>query len=178
MHGLIFAGLRDFLVSHLDQEQADSVFASGPPYLMSAAYSDDEFLQLVERGRALSGEPLVEFLRSFGSFTGATTFPRLYPAFYEIAGNSRTFLLTVESRIHELVRATIPDATPPRLRIEATSDGLRIVYDSPRRLCAFLEGLVSGTAAYFGEPVEVSESTCVQRGDAACVFAVAFPATV
>jgi predicted hydrocarbon binding protein len=176
MHGLVFAALRDFLVSHLDQEQADSIFVSGPPYLMSAPYPDGEFLQLVERGRALSGEPLTDFLRSFGIFTGATTFPRLYPAFYEVAGDTRTFLLTIESRIHELVRATVPDATPPRLHIEAENEErLRIVYDSPRRLCAFLDGLVVGTAAYFGESVEVSEPTCVRRGDAACVFAVGFP---
>lgn len=175
MHGLVFAALRDFLVSHLDQDQADSVFATGPPYLMSAAYPDEEFLQLVERSRALSGEPLGDFLRSFGNFTGATTFPRLYPAFYEIAGDTRSFLLTIESRIHELVRATVPNATPPRLRIEATSGkNLRIVYDSPRRLCAFLEGLVEGTAAHFCDPVDISQPTCAGRGDDACVFAVGF----
>jgi predicted hydrocarbon binding protein len=70
----------------------------------------------------------------------------------------------------------VPDATPPRLRVErADEERLRIVYDSPRRLCAFLDGLVAGTAAYFGEPVEVSELTCVTRGDAECVFAVGFP---
>ena len=173
MHGIVFAALRDFVAEHLDQGRADRVFGTQPPYLMSSAYPDEDFLRLLERARELAGEPAAEFLRAFGAFTGARTFPRLYPAYYEVAGGTRAFLLTLENRIHELVRATIPNATPPRLGIEAVNDhGLRIRYDSPRRLCAFLHGLVDGTATHYAETVEVVEETCMSRGDAACLFTI------
>ena len=173
MHGIVFAALRDFVAEHLDQGRADSVFGAQPPYLMSSAYPDEELLQLVERARELADEPAGDFLRAFGAFTGATTFPRLYPAYYEVAGGTRAFLLTLESRIHELVRATVPNATPPRLVIEAAGDeGLRVLYDSPRRLCAFLHGLVEGTATHYAETVDVTEETCMLRGDAACLFTI------
>ncbi len=173
MHGIVFAALRDFLAAHLDQERADHVFAERTPYLLSQTYADEEFLDLFERARSLADEPPDDFLRAFGAFTGATTFARLYPAFYEVAGGTRTFLLTIESRIHELVRATIPNAAPPRLRVEdAGDDAVRIVYDSPRQLCRFLEGLVAGTALYFDETADITEERCMRRGDSACVFLV------
>lgn len=173
MHGIVFAALRDFIASHLNQERADHVFAEKTPYLLSQAYADEEFLDLFERARSLADEPPDDFMRAFGSFTGATTFPRLYPAFYDVAGDTRTFLLTIETRIHELVRATVPNAHPPRLRVERAGDtSVRIVYDSPRHLCRFLEGLVSGTALHFGETDDTTEERCMRRGDSACVFLV------
>jgi hypothetical protein len=114
--GIVFAALRDFLTSHLGADRADAIFGAQPPYLMSAAYSDADFLSLVERARMLSDQPLESFLQAFGVFTGSQTFPRLYPAYYDLACDTRTSLLTVESRIHELVRATIPNAVPDESR--------------------------------------------------------------
>jgi hypothetical protein len=52
-----------------------------------------------------------------GVFTAETTFARLYLAFFAQTPTPRAFLLTVEERIHELIRATIPRAGPPRLAI-------------------------------------------------------------
>jgi Haem-NO-binding len=101
------------------------------------------------------------------------TFTRLYPAFFAIASSAREFLLTVETRIHELVRATIPDAAPPQLHVtELGGDGVSIVYSSPRRLCALLRGLTEGTAQHFGETAAIEESTCMRRGDDRCTFEV------
>ena len=82
-------------------------------------------------------------------------------------------MLTVENRIHELVRATVPAAQPPRLHVEPLgTQGVRIRYDSERRLCVLLEGLIRGTAAHYEEDVDVREPECMLRGDPACVFDV------
>jgi Haem-NO-binding len=83
-----------------------------------------------------------------GVFTAETTFARLYLAFFAQTPTPRAFLLTVEERIHELIRATIPRAGPPRLAIAALGEeGVRIRYSSPRRLCLLLRGLTKETAA-------------------------------
>jgi Haem-NO-binding len=97
----------------------------------------------------------------------------LYPSYFDVAGDARTFLLTVEDRIHELVRATVPDARPPQLHVEPLGeDGVRISYSSPRKLCVLLGGLVEGTASHFGEAADIAEVECMLRGDPACLFEV------
>jgi len=116
-----------------------------------------------------------ELVREFGVFTGENTFPRLYPAYYAVAGATRAFLLSVETLIHELVRATIPNATPPRLVVRPLNeDGVRIDYASPRKLCVLLRGLVDGTARHYGEEAAMEETACMHRGDPACVFEIRF----
>jgi len=111
--------------------------------------------------------------RAFGVYAARTTFPALYPRYYAESGGTFRFLLRVEERIHELVRETIPGASPPRLHVHALRDhGVLVSYTSERRLCSVLEGLVRGTAAEFGDEVELEEIQCMHRGDPGCVFTV------
>jgi hypothetical protein len=84
-------------------------------------------------------------------------------------------MLTVETRIHELVRATIPNAGPPQLDVsELGEDGVEIIYSSPRRLCVLLRGLTEGTARHYGEQTAINEPSCMRRGDAECRFEIRF----
>ena len=129
---------------------------------------------LVDLAAAHTGRERDEIVFELGVFTGETTFPRLYPAFYAEAGSARAFLLTVETRIHELVRATIPQAGPPQLAIAPREDGVTISYESPRRLCVLLRGLTEGTARHYGQHAEVGEETCMLRDDPTCTFEVVF----
>jgi hypothetical protein len=115
----------------------------------------------------------------FGVFTAESTFARLYPALFAMSPTARAFLLTVEAQIHEVVRAAIPNAQPPKLSVaESDMGGVSIVYTSPRRLCSLLRGLVDGTARHYGETVLIDERTCMRRGDATCTFEVRFNAGV
>ncbi len=174
MHGLVFASLRDYLAARAGADAARAVFGT-TVYSIAEPYPDEEFLELAERAGEVTGLAPDALARDFGSFAGGTTFTRLYPAFFDIAPDSRAFLLTIEARIHELVRATIPNAIPPRLTVSPNGDdGVEIVYSSPRRLCALLEGLVTGTAAHYGERAELEETACMKRGDDACVYRIRF----
>lgn len=175
MHGVIFTSLRDYLTSAHGAEVAHNVFADQPIFLLSESYDDELFTRLVERAAEVTDREVEEVVHDFGVFTALTTFTRLYPAFFAIAYSTREFLLTVEARIHELVRATIPNAAPPQLRIdEHGDDGVRIAYSSQRRLCVLLRGLVQGTAQHYGEVATIDELTCMHRGDPACTFEVRF----
>lgn len=173
MHGVIFTSFRDYLTADHGASVAKAVFADQPIFLLSESYDDSVLVDLVEKAAAEVGADAGEIAHEFGRFTGQTTFTRLYPAFFAIAPSAREFLLTVETRIHELVRATIPNAEPPKLRIEEHgSDGVRIVYSSPRRLCVLLRGLVQGTAGHYGETAELDETTCMIEGDSSCTFEI------
>jgi hypothetical protein len=172
MHGIIFASLHDYARERLGSDAAQEVF-EGRFYSMSAAHPDDEFARLLERTGHRLGLDVETLLYDFGAFTAESTFAHLYPAFYVIAGDTRSFLLSVEIRIHELVRATVPDAAPPALTARPLGDGgVEIEYVSPRRLCRLLEGLVAGTGRYYGEQIEIAQLECMLQGAAACRFRV------
>ena len=175
MHGLIFTSFRDYLNEAHGAETAAAIFAGEPIYLLSEAYADERLLALIGRTSEATEQDADTILHDFGVFTARSTFTRLYPAFFTIAGSARSFLLTVEERIHELVRATIPNAGPPKLEVrELDGDGVSIVYASPRRLCVLLRGLTEGTAQHYGEHAEIEETACMLRGDSACTFEVRF----
>jgi hypothetical protein len=170
----MFTSLRDYVGAVGGAESVERVFRD-EIYLTSGAYDDEHFSALVSRACEETGAEADEFLHDFGVFTAERTFARLYPAFFTIADSARDFLLTVETRIHELVRATVPNARPPRLNVsELGEHGVSIVYSSPRQLCVLLRGLAHGVALYYQEPFTIEESTCMRRGDEACTFEVSF----
>jgi len=172
MHGLIFAGLRDYSIHRLGEEAAaelweDRVFAT------TETYDDEWFAAQLQRLVAATGDSRTDVERDFGVFAAQVTFAGLYPDYYVESGDVYTFLLGIEEKIHELVRATIRGATPPKLHVHALGDhGVLVSYTSDRKLCRLLEGLVRGTAAHYGNTVELEEIQCMHRGDAGCVFTV------
>jgi predicted hydrocarbon binding protein len=174
VHGLIFASLRDYVGAVGGAETVERVFRD-EIYLSSGAYDDQHLFVLLARACDETGTETDEFLHDFGVFTAERTFTRLYPAFFSLAGSTREFFLTIENRIHELVRATIPNARPPQLKVsELGEHGVSIVYSSPRKLCVLLRGLAQGVGLHFQEPVTIEEKTCMLRGDEACTFEVRF----
>jgi hypothetical protein len=173
VHGVIFASFSDYLTTSLGRERAGSILAGEPPYLLSESYPDEQLGALVARAASETGLDESELLREFGVFTAEQTFARLYPAQFAIAGGTCAFLLGVETYIHELVRATMPSARPPRLTVrEQGAGGVEIDYSSPRRLCHLLAGLTEGAARHYGERAELTETSCMHRGDSSCRFEV------
>jgi hypothetical protein len=172
MHGLIFASLRDYTLQRLGEERAGEIWGDRL-FETTQAYADEWFLAQLERLAVAAGEPAAETERGFGVFAAEKTFADLFPGYYAESGDTCTFLLGVEEKIHELVRATVPGATPPKLHVKQLGEvGVLVSYTSERRLCRLLAGLVQGTAAHYGERIEVDELQCMHRGDAGCVFSV------
>jgi predicted hydrocarbon binding protein len=172
VHGLIFTTFKRYTQTQL-ADSHDAIWEGQPTFLAVDAYADEAFEALVARAATLTGATRRELLHDFGAYTGKTAFYLMRPDYYEASPGVRDFLLDVEERIHETVRSTIPGAAPPRLQVVPFGEtGVSIAYTSPRRLCDLLEGLVVGTAAYYGERVEIEEATCVERGDLACMFLV------
>jgi hypothetical protein len=94
-----------------------------------------------------------------------------YPAFFSGHRSLRTFLPTLDDVIHREVRKLYPGAIAPSFAFSTSPEGhLRLEYTSPRKLCAFAEGLIEGTAVHFGETVRVTQPTCARRGDPTCVL--------
>ena len=177
MHGVIFTSLRDFVGATHGPDGVEAIFR-GEFYLLSESYDDEQLVALLGRAHEVTGADPDELLHDFGVFTAERTFTRLYPAFFASSPSARQFLLTVETRIHELVRATVPNVNPPQLGVtELGHDGVSIVYASPRKLCVLLRGLTEGTARHYGETAAIDEASCMHRGDSTCRFDVRFSAS-
>jgi hypothetical protein len=172
VHGLILASLRDYTTQRLGQERSIELW-SDRVFEPDEACDDEWFVAQLKRLGTATGEPLDEMQRGFGSFAAQESFARLFPAYYEESGDIFTFLLGIEEKIHEVVRATIPGAAPPRLHVHPLRDiGVLVSYTSERKLCPLLEGLVLGTAAHYGDEVVVEEIQCMRHSDPGCVFTV------
>jgi hypothetical protein len=175
VHGLIFASLRDYTAVRLGEARAVELWADRI-FETTQAYDDQWFAAQLERLVTASGDSMDEVQRGFGSFAAQSTFAGLYPAYFEESGDTFTFLLGIEEKIHELVRATIPGAYPPKLHVQPLNQaGVLVSYTSERRLCRLLEGLVRGTAEHYGETLVVEEIQCMRQGDPGCVFTVMHP---
>ncbi|HUH15774.1 MAG TPA: heme NO-binding domain-containing protein [Gaiellaceae bacterium] len=172
MHGLVFASLRDYTVECLGREETDRIW-DDRVFEPDTAYEDEWFAAQLDRLVAATSRSRAEVERNFGAFAGRVTFAALFPDYYADSGDVLTFLLGVEEQIHELVRVTLPGATPPKLHIHPFGEaGVLISYTSDRGLCRLLEGLVLGTAAKLGDAVAIEEIQCMHRSDPACVFTV------
>ena len=172
MHGLIFASLRDFTAERLGEDAAKEIWADRV-FGTSEAYDDEWFVAQLERLVAATEGTRDEVERDFGSFAARRTFAGLYPAYYEENEDVFSFLLGIEEKIHELVRASIPGALPPHLHVQELKGlGVLVTYTSDRGLCRLLEGLVRGTAAHYGDEIALEEIQCMKQGDPGCVFSV------
>ena len=169
MHGLIFGGLREYASHRLGEEAAAGLWA-GREYDVESAYEDAELLAQLEHVRAAAGGAGDELQREFGSFVAQSLFVRLFPNYYAANEGVVPFLLGIEEKIHEVVRATIPGTSPPKLHVHALGAGLLISYTSARQLCPLLEGLVLGSAAFYEERVALEEIQCMHAGYPGCVF--------
>jgi hypothetical protein len=175
VHGLIFSSLRDYSFERAGVQTANDLWEDRL-FELTETYDDAWFVAQLERLSVATGEPVDDVLRGFGSFAAQRTFAGLYPAYYEQSKDVFAFLLGIEQKIHELVRATIAGASPPRLHVQPLNDlGVLVSYTSERRLCPLLEGLVLGTAEHYGDVVVVEEVQCMRRGDPGCVFTVMRP---
>ena len=172
MHGLILAGLRDYSTVRLGEARAAELW-SDRVFDPTEAYDDAWFHAQFERLVEATGDSADDVERDFGAFVAQNSFTALFPHYYEESADTLAFLAGIEERIHELVRATIRGASPPKLHVQPLGGtGVLVSYTSERGLCKLLEGLVHGTAQHYGDTIEVEEIQCMRRGDPGCVFSV------
>jgi hypothetical protein len=172
VHGLLFQALRDFSSDRLGEEATQELWA-GTAFATDEVYDDALFVEQLGRIAAARGDEPRAVEHDFGAFAGRRVFPSLFPDYYAESADTAAFLLGIEERIHEVVRATLRGAAPPALHVGPLPGlGVIVTYTSHRKLCALLEGLVRGSAAELGDPVDVEQIQCMHEGDPGCVFTV------
>ena len=175
MHGLIFAELKKYVVTKFDEKTWDTLLEKaglkGNMYLASSVYADADILALVSTACQMTGLTANAVMEDFGEFI-APDLVTQYKFLIKPDWTLLDFLSNTEDTIHKVVRFH-SGVTPPRLVVTRVADDKVVIsYDSTRRMCALLKGIVKGAAKHYKEEVVVSESRCMLHGDSACVVTV------
>ncbi len=177
MHPVIHLALKKYVETRhgvkgwfgfLDQAGVSSAL----PYVRVGEYPDKELLAIVDAVARGTGTGVAEVLEDFG----AAMVPDLiamYPRLVRREWRSLDLICNTEQTIHQLVRRRYSDARPPHIRCQRISDTeLRVTYESARRLCALVRGIVRGVGEHYAEALRISEPRCMLRGDAVCEFRI------
>jgi len=177
MHGIIHLELRKFIQARHGPEgwlrlleQAGVATSLG--YVRVGQYPDDELAAILAAAARKTGAAVEAILEDFGEFSAADLIA-MYPGLVKPEWRTLDLLLHVEQTIHQVVRLRNAGARPPLLRCaRPTAEEVVITYTSPRRLCALARGIIRGVARHYGEPVTITETTCMHRGAEACTISI------
>lgn len=170
MKGVVFNLLEDVTIESYGEAAWDDVLEAADldgAYTSLGSYPDHHLTGLVNGVADSTRRAPDEVLRWFGR-AAITRLARAYPAFFEPYRTTRDFLLTLNEIIHPEVRKLYPGADVPDFGMVLTDEGLTMIYESHRRMCAFATGLIEGAADHYGEQVWIVEPRCMNRGDDHC----------
>jgi len=175
MHGLIFAQLKRYVETKFDAKTWDALLdkagLKGNMYLASSVYPDGDILAMVNTACQMTGLAAKTVLEDFGEFI-APALVAEYSFLIKPEWTLLDFLCNTEETIHKVVRFS-KGVTPPRLGVVRLADDKVVIsYDSARKMCSLLKGIVKGAAKYYKEDVSIMESRCMLQGDPACVVTV------
>ena len=175
MKGVVFNLLEQLVARDHGEETWDALLDASElagAYTSLGSYPDEDLMKLVRSAAdALDMSP-DDVVRWFGR-NALPLFAERYPRLFAPHDSTRSFVVTLNDVIHPEVRKLYPGADVPVFDF-ATRDGVLVMgYSSPRKLCAFAEGLLHGTADHFGERLAIEQPQCMNRGDELCVLEIA-----
>jgi hypothetical protein len=177
MKGVVFNLLEEIVSREYGEDTWDELLEAAElegAYTSLGGYPDSELMRLVGVAAATIDAPPDTVVRWFGR-NALPLLARSYPAFFTPHASTRPFVLTLNDIIHPEVRKLYPGADVPVFDYDVSSDDVLVLgYQSPRKLCAFAEGLIEGAADHYGEVAEIAQPICMNRGDEKCRLHISF----
>ena len=177
MKGIVFNLLEKLVVRDRGEAAWDDLLdAAGlrGAYTSLGNYDDAELHALVGAAASRWDTDPQEIIRWFGR-EAIPMFNDRYPELFAPHDSTRAFVLTLNAIIHPEVRKLYPGAEVPVFDFDASDpDVLGLGYRSTRRMCAFGEGLLEGTARHYGETVTIDQPECMLKGDDRCLLTIRF----
>lgn len=161
MKGVVFVELLSMAEDALGEDVVDDILAScdlpsGGAYATVGTYSCEELFTLVGEISKRSGIASEDLQRAFGQKM-MSYFSQNFPDFFEGRTHCFEMLERIDDDIHVEVRKLYPDAELPRFETHRRSDtSLDLIYESPRPLEEFCNGLIQACVAEFGQEADVT----------------------
>jgi predicted hydrocarbon binding protein len=179
MKGVINKGVQELVESQFGQDAWEAIRCNArcdeASFSPGIDYPDQMTVDLIVAASEHLNLTADDVMIAFGKYWVANTGAKSYPTLFALAGgNSKEFLRNMD-RVHRQVTVSIEGAHPPPLTPEELPDGgLAIHYQSQRKLCPVLHGLILGVGIYCDEALSVKETKCMRSGDTECTFEVSF----
>jgi predicted hydrocarbon binding protein len=182
MHGLIFATWQKFLVTNPlygpgALEAYRNAILGTDAYIPSLEriYDDDVLFRgvgaVVEHARI----PLDAVLRQYGKFFLTNDFASAHFTYLLKDIKDARGLIMRMRHGHAQMRRAYDSMQAPEFKMELqTNGGLQLEYDSKRKLCALLEGVIEGAGWRFNEKIDIDHVRCMHKGALACQLALQF----
>ncbi|SOD94720.1 heme NO-binding domain-containing protein [Spirosoma fluviale] len=169
MKGIVFTEFLEMIEDKfgyalVDQLLDESDLPSGGIYTAIGTYDHAEMGTLVRILSEKTNIAEADLLRSYGQYM-FSAFTRSYRPFVDRASSAFELLNSVQHYIHVEVRKLYPDAELPHFTIDQpSSNHLRMLYTSERKLSDFAHGLIEGCLANFGETATIVKTNLVEDG--------------
>jgi hypothetical protein len=176
MKGIVFNLLEQLVARDYGEDTWDALLGAGGldgVYTSLGSYPDEDLGKLVSAAAEALAVPADEVVFWFGR-NALPLFAGRYPQLFEPHTSARSFVLTLNEIIHPEVRKLYPGADVPVFEFDVGEGILVMGYRSPRKLCSFAEGLLTGAADHYRERVTIAQPSCMKRGDDRCVLEIVF----
>ncbi|MBW2537254.1 MAG: heme NO-binding domain-containing protein [Deltaproteobacteria bacterium] len=171
MKGIVFNLLEQSVVADHGEDMWDDLLDAANldgAYTSLGSYPDEDLLRLRDTAAEALGCSPADVERWLGQ-SAIGRLAQLYPEFFEPHTSTKAFVLTLNDIIHPEVRKLYPGADVPVFEFESRSpQQLTLRYRSHRKMCAFAEGLIRGTADHYGESVSIDHVSCMLQEAAEC----------
>jgi hypothetical protein len=171
MHGRVLWQLREYIEARHGKGGWNALLKiaglSDRVYL-SRAYPDFEAVALFTAASTMSKQSLPTLLEDFGEFT-VPSLLTLYGHVIRPEWRALDVIAHAEQAAHGWSRQNEPGSAPPFLRVRRLAPGkLLLIYNSPRRLCAFAVGVGIGLGKHFDQRVVARHRLCMHDGADHC----------
>ena len=175
MKGVVFNLVESFICDGWGEDKYEEILSLCPlktkePFVGPGTYPDSDLMLMVTKAAEILGVEVEDAVRAFGHYC----FPKLSAKLPELVARHDhpfDFLMSVEDAIHVEVRKLMPNALTPSFRYRREDETHMVLeYRSPRKLCAFLEGLLDGVAEHFKVEIRREHALCMHNGHDCCEF--------
>ena len=162
MHGVVFQQLFKFIrENHGTQTLDDICNASGINFRLynsMKSYPDQEIENILKEVCARLNISRDAALETFGEYIGPALI-KMYGAYIKKEWGALDLLENIESTIHRTVRMNNPEATPPALKIERTSEKEVVIkYSSERKMIHLGIGIIKSVSKHYNIPLNIKKS--------------------
>lgn len=162
MKGTVLVCLREVVVNAAGDAVwqtclADAGFATFTLFTLGEDVADAQAIALVQAVCNRLNLTLAQAGDAFGAHWVGSYAPRLYKQLFSKYKTSREFFTDINN-MHERVMRHVPNAKPPRFRLDwQTSSSLLMHYESHRGLIDIAVGMARAMGRFYGETLTVTK---------------------
>jgi predicted hydrocarbon binding protein len=175
---VIFDFLRDYVIERHGGEETWKALlkANGYGYKIFfpvTEYRDEELVALAKSAAEALHTPLPAVLEDFGAYVGnkLMTFYHMYTR--DEQWKTFDVIENAGGCIHNAIHKHNSMRKPPKLSAHRETDDLLVLrYQSHRKMCDVVKGVIRGLGERYGESFHIEETCCMHDGARECIINV------